>query len=72
MNKNYTELFKPFTFPNGASVNNRIVMAPMTTQSSFENGMVTTDEHNYYKRRTNGVGLVITSCAHVMVRKPLT
>ncbi|PAF15747.1 NADH-dependent flavin oxidoreductase [Terribacillus saccharophilus] len=66
MNKNYTKLFEPFTFPNGASVNNRIVMAPMTTQSSFENGMVTTDEHNYYKRRTNGVGLVITSCAHVM------
>lgn len=65
MNKNYTKLFEPFTFPNGASVNNRIVMAPMTTQSSFENGMVTTDEHKYYERRINGVGLVITSCAHV-------
>ncbi|QXE03247.1 NADH-dependent flavin oxidoreductase [Terribacillus sp. DMT04] len=66
MNKSYTKLFEPYTFPNGVSVNNRVVMAPMTTQSSFENGMVTTDEHNYYKRRTNGVGLVITSCAHVM------
>ncbi|MFJ7977992.1 NADH-dependent flavin oxidoreductase [Peribacillus sp. NPDC096379] len=66
MNPNYSKLFEPFTFPSGVTINNRIVMAPMTTNSSFENGMVTTDEHRYYKRRTAGLGAVITSCAQVM------
>ena len=41
-------------------------MAPMTTNSAFENGMVTTDELLYYKRRSAGLGAVITSCAQVM------
>lgn len=66
MNPKYNELFEPFTFPSGATIENRIVMAPMTTHSAFENGMITTDEHNYYKRRATGLGAVITSCAQVM------
>ena len=65
MNKKYQEIFKPFTFPSGLTIDNRVAMAPMTTQSSFENGMVTTDEHIYYDRRSKNVGLVITSCAQV-------
>ena len=64
MNPKYNKLFEPFTFPSGATIDNRIIMAPMTTNSSFENGMVTTDEHIYYKRRS-GLGAVITSCAQV-------
>lgn len=66
MNPKYINLFKPFTFPSGVTIDNRIVMAPMTTNSAFENGMVTTDEHNYYKRRSTNLGAVITSCAQVM------
>lgn len=65
MNKKYESLFKPFTFQSGVTIDNRILMAPMTTNSSFENGMVTTDEINYYKRRSAGLGAVITSCAQV-------
>lgn len=65
MKNTYKPLFEPFTFASGVTVDNRIVMAPMTTQSSFENGMVTTDEHIYYKRRVEGVGFVLTSCAQV-------
>lgn len=65
MNTKYRKLFEPFTFPSGITINNRIIMSPMTTNSSFHNGMVTTDEHIYYKRRTAGLGAVITSCAHV-------
>lgn len=65
MNTKYNKLFEPFTFASGATIDNRIIMAPMTTNSSFENGMVTTDEHIYYKRRTAGLGAVITSCAQV-------
>ena len=66
MNPQYNKLFEPFTFPSGVTVDNRVIMAPMTTNSAFENGMITTDEHNYYKRRATGLGAVITSCAHVM------
>lgn len=65
MNEKYNQLFEPFTFKSGVTIDNRIVMAPMTTNSSFENGMVTTDEHLYYKRRSAGLGAVITSCAQV-------
>lgn len=60
------KLFESFTFPNGATIENRIVLAPMTTNSSFINGMLTTDELNYYSRRSKGLGAVITSCAQVM------
>ncbi|MGJ9460643.1 NADH-dependent flavin oxidoreductase [Oceanobacillus sp. CF4.6] len=65
MNNKYDKLFEPFTFASGATIDNRIIMSPMTTDSAFENGMVTTDEHIYYKRRTTGLGAVITSCAQV-------
>lgn len=66
MNSNYTKLFEPFTFASGVTIDNRVMMAPMTTNSAFENGMVTTDELLYYKRRSAGLGAVITSCAQVM------
>ncbi len=65
MKDNYAKLFEPFTFNSGAKIENRFLMAPMTTASSFENGMITTDELMYYKRRSGGVGAVITACAHV-------
>ena len=63
---NVTNVFESFTFPNGVTIDNRIVMAPMTTNSSFVNGMLTSDELAYYKRRSKGLGAVITACAHVM------
>lgn len=66
MTENIQPLLEPFTFPNGATVENRLFLAPMTTNSSFVNGMLTTDELNYYARRSKGLGAVITSCAHVM------
>lgn len=65
MKTEYEKLFEKFSFPNGGEISNRIIMAPMTTNSSFENGMVTTDELNYYARRSKGLGAVITACAQV-------
>ncbi len=35
MNPKFKALFQPFTFPNGVTINNRIVMSPMTTFSGF-------------------------------------
>jgi len=66
MVKAYESLFESLTLKSGLTLDNRLVMAPMTTQSSFVNGMVTTDELNYYERRSKGLGAVITACAHVM------
>jgi len=65
MNQKYEKLFEPFTFPSGVTVKNRILMAPMTTWSAFDNGMVTKDELAYYEKRAGDVGAIITACAYV-------
>jgi len=65
MNSKYAALLEPFSFSNGFSLKNRIVMAPMTNFSSNPDGTVTDAEVNYYARRSSGVGLVITACTYV-------
>jgi 2,4-dienoyl-CoA reductase-like NADH-dependent reductase (Old Yellow Enzyme family) len=65
MNK-YNKLFAPLLFGNGINLKNRIVMSPMTTWASNEDFTISDDEVEYYKKRVNGVGLVITGCTHVM------
>ncbi|MHC5250602.1 NADH-dependent flavin oxidoreductase [Enterococcus sp. LJL90] len=55
---------EPYKFRNGMVINNRIVMAPMTTKSSFFDGALSNDEINYYKIRS-GVGMIITGVANV-------
>lgn len=65
MDPKYNQLFEPFTFKSGVTLENRLLMAPMTTNAAFENGMFTTDEHLYYERRGGDVGAIITACAHV-------
>jgi 2,4-dienoyl-CoA reductase-like NADH-dependent reductase (Old Yellow Enzyme family) len=61
----YSSLFESLTFKNGITIKNRVVMAPMTTWSSNDDYTISDEEVNYYKRRVNGVGLVITGCTHV-------
>lgn len=65
MNTKYEPLFEPFTFDSGVTIDNRLLLAPMTTNSSFENGMTTMDERIYYERRSGELGALITACAHV-------
>ena len=65
MNPKYNQLFESFTLKSGVTLDNRLLMAPMTTNSAFENGMITTDERIYYHRRAGGVSAVLTACAHV-------
>ncbi|MCT3400273.1 NADH-dependent flavin oxidoreductase [Lentilactobacillus hilgardii] len=55
----------PFKFNNGLEIKNHIVMSPMTTMTSFYNGMITTDELNYYAARAGGPGMMITGVANV-------
>jgi 2,4-dienoyl-CoA reductase-like NADH-dependent reductase (Old Yellow Enzyme family) len=65
MNAKYSNLFEPFTFRNGISIRNRVVMAPMTTWSANDDLTISDAEVKYYRHRVNGVGLVITGCTHV-------
>lgn len=62
----FNNLFEPFTFNKGITLKNRVVMSPMTTWSSNDDYTISDEEVAYYKKRVNGVGLVITGCTHVL------
>ena len=51
--------------PNGVEIKNRVVLAPMTEQMSFQDGTVTLEEINYLQQRAGGVGLLITPVAYI-------
>ncbi|MRW89763.1 NADH:flavin oxidoreductase [Duganella sp. FT80W] len=61
----HSKLFEPMELLPGLSLRNRIVMAPMTTWASNDDGTVSDEEEAYYRRRAQHVGLVITGCTHV-------
>lgn len=67
MNLKYAPLFESFNIGKGVQLKNRLVMAPMTNFSSNADGTVTDEEVEYYERRSNGVGMVITACTYVTV-----
>lgn len=56
---------KPLTLRSGVTLKNRFIMAPMTTKMSYYDGVITTDELNYYGLRSGEVGAVITAAANV-------
>lgn len=62
----HKELLEQFTFKNGVKIKNRVVMAPMTTWSSNDDYTISDEEVTYYKKRVNGVGMVITGCTQVL------
>ncbi|AHD14631.1 NADH-dependent flavin oxidoreductase [Pseudomonas sp. FGI182] len=65
MTSEHTTLFQPFAFHSGLTLRNRVVMAPMTTWSANSDGTLSDAELDYYRRRAQGVGMVITGCTHV-------
>ena len=58
-------LFSPFMLTEKIKLRNRIVMAPMTTWSANPDGTISEQELEFYKRRSQNVGLVITGCTYV-------
>ncbi|ARN89122.1 NADH-dependent flavin oxidoreductase [Levilactobacillus brevis] len=60
----YTFL-QPYTFKNGMTVKNRIVIPPMTEASALQDGTVSRDELAYFRQHTGGVGLFIGPVANV-------
>ncbi len=65
MHPAHKPLFDSFTFPCGIKIKNRIVMAPMTTWSSNEDGTISEAELAHYRLRAYDMGLVITGAAYV-------
>jgi 2,4-dienoyl-CoA reductase-like NADH-dependent reductase (Old Yellow Enzyme family) len=61
----HSKLFEQIALAPNLVLRNRIVMAPMTTWASNDDGMVSDDEEAYYRRRAKDVALVITGCTHV-------
>lgn len=61
----HSKLFAPLTLVPNLVLRNRVVMAPMTTWASNEDGTISDEEDAYYRRRAQDVGLVITGCTHV-------
>jgi len=52
-------------FNNGAVIPNRIVMAPMTSKGASWDGIVEQDDFNFFGRRSETAGLVITGATSV-------
>nr|HEK8191914.1 NADH-dependent flavin oxidoreductase [Escherichia coli] len=65
MANKHPSLFSPFMLTEKIKLRNRIVMAPMTTWSANPDGTISEQELEFYKRRSQNVGLVITGCTYV-------
>lgn len=65
MNPKYAPLFESVALPNGITLKNRIVLAPMTHMSSNPDGTVSDAELEYYARRTGGAGMSVTAVTYV-------
>jgi 2,4-dienoyl-CoA reductase-like NADH-dependent reductase (Old Yellow Enzyme family) len=59
-------VWSPFRFNSGQEMANRFVIAPLTTNSSHEDGTATEHEIEFVRRRAaNGFGATISSAAYV-------
>jgi 2,4-dienoyl-CoA reductase-like NADH-dependent reductase (Old Yellow Enzyme family) len=59
----------PISLANGLNLRNRLVVAPMTTYSSYEDGRIREDELPYLRRRAEGgFGIVMTAACAVHPR----
>ena len=59
-------VWSPFRFNSGREIANRFVLAPLTTDSSLEDGTVTESELEFVRRRAaSGFGAAISSAAYV-------
>ena len=65
MTNKHPSLFSPFMLTEKIKLRNRIVMAPMTTWSANPDGTISEQELEFYKRRSQNVGLVITGCTYL-------
>ena len=69
MTKKHQSLFSPFMLTEKIKPCNRIVMAPITTWSANPDGTISEQKLEYYKCRSQNIGLVITGYTYVTPRK---
>ncbi|WP_145436171.1 NADH-dependent flavin oxidoreductase [Staphylococcus hominis] len=65
MNNKYKKLFEIVTLPNGVSLRNRFVLAPLTHTSSNDDGTISDVEISYIEKRAKDVGLAINAASNV-------
>ncbi|MCP2041603.1 2,4-dienoyl-CoA reductase-like NADH-dependent reductase (Old Yellow Enzyme family) [Neisseria sp. HSC-16F19] len=65
MNPKFQPLFQPYTFNNGVTVPNRLVVAPMTHWASHEDGSLSADERLFLQERFRGFGLFVSAATLV-------
>ncbi|HQU09059.1 MAG: hypothetical protein B7X06_01900, partial [Verrucomicrobia bacterium 21-51-4] len=59
-------LHTPFTFPNGLTTKNRLVLAPMTNGQSHDDGTLGKDEFDWLERNAQGgFGIVLTCASYI-------
>ncbi|HFI0291684.1 TPA: FAD-dependent oxidoreductase [Streptococcus suis] len=59
------EIFESVQLASGVTLKNRVVVAPMTTQSAYFDGSITEELIRYYAHRAGQVGAVIVESAFV-------
>ncbi|HEL9643988.1 TPA: FAD-dependent oxidoreductase [Streptococcus suis] len=59
------EIFESVKLASGVTLKNRVVVAPMTTQSAYFDGSITEELIRYYAHRAGQVGAVIVESAFV-------
>src|SRR3712207_1305626 len=62
---NIQPIFEPYTLNNGVTVDNRLVVAPMTHWASDAEGHITDVERAFLRGRAEGFGLFITAATLV-------
>src|SRR5699024_484061 len=63
--KKYKEILKTIKLPCGATISNRIAMAPMLVFGSSKEGTVQEDDLKYFDKRSKVAGLIITGDAYI-------
>lgn len=61
----FNRLLQPYTFNNGVTVKNRLVVAPLTVYDSGDNGELTTGARNFWHDRFKGFGIFIMPFTNV-------
>lgn len=65
MQAKFAPLFTPLTLNNGITINNRLVVAPMTHWASHEDGSISQEERHFLQARFEGFGLFISAATLV-------
>ena len=65
MNPKYAPLFQTYTLNNGVTINNRLVVAPMTHFGSQADGLISDQERTFLSNRAGDMGLFITAATLV-------